>query len=210
MTYFAISDPTAEALLSGVIGCRSLIAVDGILKDAGIIEVDGIVRPSESDQRTHQSGYEDISHEDGTQTRTESQTSQSGRSTPTSTTGTVQIARNGADHLADMPRRSPGFDDRSSAPIGPFLSPREESVYSMPLMDNAIRETGYASLLERVIKSAGRMTIPAWGSHSVDNLQSVLPLEVTLSESVFATRSVERDRKVGAAGELLVSNKFLA
>jgi hypothetical protein len=209
MTYFAISDPTAEALLNGVIGCRSLIAVDGILKDAGIVEVDGIVQPSESDQRTHQSGYEDISLEDGTQTSTESQTSQSGRLTPTSITGTVQTARNEPDQLADMPRRSPGFDGRSSAPSGPFLSPPAESVHSIRLIDNAIRETGYASLLERVIESAGRMTIPAWGSHSVDILQNVLSLEVTLSESVFATRSVERDCKVGAAGELLVSAKAI-
>jgi hypothetical protein len=208
MTYFAISDPTAEALLNGVIGCRSLIAVDGILKDAGIVEVEGIERLSESGQRTHRSSYYDIPLEEGTPVSTRSQTSQSGRWTPVSTIGAIHTTHNEEDHSAGLPRRSPGFDGRSSAQSRPFLSPHEESVFSMPLVNSAIRETGYASLLERVINSAGRMTIPACGRHSVDNLQSAPPLEATLLESVFTTRSVERDRKVGAAGELLASNEI--
>jgi hypothetical protein len=208
MTYFAISDPTAEALLNGVIGCRSLIAVDGILKDAGIVEVDGIERPSESDQRIYRSGYNEISLQEGIPLSTRSQTSQAGRWTPVSTTGTIHTAHNEEDHSPDMPRRSPDFDGQSSAQSSAFLSPPEESILSMPLVNNAIRETGYGALLERVINSAGRMTIPACRRHSVDNLQNALPLEVTLFESAFATHSVERDRKVGAAGELLVSNRI--
>jgi hypothetical protein len=201
MTYFAISDPAAEALLNGVIGCRSLIAVDGILKDAGIVEVEGIERLSESGQRTHRSSYCDIPLKEGTPVSTRSQTSQSGRWTPVSTIGTIHTVHNEEDHSAGLPRRSPGFDGRSSAQSSPFLSPPEESVF-------AIRDTGYASLLEPVINSAGRMTIPACGRRSLDNLQSALPPRVTLFEPAFTTRSVERDRKVGAAGELLVSNKI--
>jgi hypothetical protein len=209
MTYLAISDPIAEASLIGIIGCRSLIAVDGILKDAGIVEVDGITQPSELDQGTHQFGYEGISVEDDTQTSPESQMSQSGRSTPISIPATVQAARTDANHLADIPPRSPGLDDERSPPMEPFLTLPEEAVYPIRLVDNAIRETGYASLLERVINSAGRMTIPVRGSHSVDNPQPVPSLEATLFESVFGARSMERDHKVGAAGELLVSDKVI-
>jgi hypothetical protein len=210
MTYLAISDPAAEASLIGIIGCRSLIAVDGILKDTGIVEVDGIARPSELDQRNHQFGFEDIPLGDDTQTSPESQTSQSGRSTPISITATAQTAPNDADHLADIPSRSPGLDGGRSPPNEPFLTLPEEAIYPIRLVDDAIRETGYASFLERVINSAGRMTIPACGSHSVDNLQPVPPLEANLFESIFSARSMERDRKVGAAGELLVSDEDIA
>jgi hypothetical protein len=170
MTYFAISSPAAEALLNGIIGCRSLIAVDGILKDAGIVEVDGIEPLSESDQRIQRSSYDEISLEKGTPVSTRSQTSQSGRWTPVSTIPTVHTPHNEEYRFAGSPRRrSPGFEGRSSAQNSPLLRPPEESV---------------------------------------DNVQSVLPLEASYLESVFTTRSVEPGRKVGAAKKLLVIKKI--
>lgn len=46
MKFLGISNPVAEALLVAIIGCRSLLSVEGILKGAGIVEVDWLPRTS--------------------------------------------------------------------------------------------------------------------------------------------------------------------
>lgn len=206
MKYFAISDPTAEALLIGVVGCRSLIAVDAILKDAGIVEVDGVDRPSEADEEVYRSDHEDASLEESTPRSTESYISQSSRSASVLTTKTIHTPRSGVDYSAGVLPRTPGFEGRSSTPSSPRLSIPEESIFSMPAVGNTIHDTAYTSLLERVINGARRMTIPAWGMHIVDDTQIAAPPGNTLFESALFMRSLDRDRKIGAAGELLVSN----
>lgn len=204
MTFFAISDLTIEALLSGIIGCRSLIAVDGILKDAGIVNVDGIERPQEPNRRTQQPSNEGMLVEDSTAATTERQSSQSGHLTPTSSIGTISVF-NEYFNSRETTHQSPGLNARPTAPSSQRFSLPEESVLPTPLTSNIIRETGYAALLERVINSAARMAIPAKGAHSVDNLQNILPIGGSLFGSVPGMSSTERNRKIGAAGELLVS-----
>lgn len=202
MTYFAISDPTIEALLSGIIGCRSLIAVDGILEDAGIVNVDGIERSQEPNRRAEQPSNEGMLVEESTLAITESQSPQAGN-----LTGTVSVF-NEYVNSRETPHQSPGSNARLTALSSQRLSPPEESVFSTPLMRNMISETGYAALLDRVINSAARMAIPAQGAHSVDNVQNILPVGGSLFRSVLGTSSTERNHRIGAAGELLVSERI--
>jgi len=203
MAYLGIFDPSAEAVLNGIIGCQSLIAVDGILKDAGIVEVNGIERPSELDQETQQYDYRNISLEQDTLVRTESPTSQSSRSTSVSSTKTNSTTSNETEHPADVPSRYSTFGARSAAQSSRPVSTLAESV---SIMDNALRGPVYASLLDRVIESAGLMTIPAFGGQSIDYRRGHFTFGIALPGPIFTVRSMERDRKVGAAGELLVSH----
>jgi hypothetical protein len=207
MTYFSISDPTIEALLSGIIGCRSLIAVDGILEDAGIVNVDGIERSQEPNQRTEQPSNEGILVENSIPAITNRQSPQASNLTPVSSMGTISVSNEHVNYR-ETPHQSPELNARLTAPSSQRLSPPEESVFSAPIMRNIIPETGYATLLDRVINSAARMAIPAQGAHSVDNMQNVLPIGGSLFGSVLGTSSTERNRKIGAAGELLVSERI--
>ncbi|KFY15288.1 hypothetical protein V492_02105 [Pseudogymnoascus sp. VKM F-4246] len=208
MTFFAISDPTMEALVSGIIGCRSLIAVDGILRDAGIVNVDGIERSLEPNRRTQQPSNDGMLVEDSTPAVTERQSSQSSRLTPIASTGTISVF-NEYVGSRETSHHSPGSNAWFTALSSQPLSLPEESVLSTPLTSNIIRETGYAALLERVINSAARMAIPVQGAHSVDNLQNILPVGGSLFRSVPGMSSTERNHKIGAAGELLVFEMLL-
>ncbi len=215
MTFLEISDPEAESLLNGVINCGSLIAVDGILKNAGIIEIDGMVRFPDEDERTHPSDREGFSpkhstqtfDEDAIETSAEIQTPPDVGSTSCSITRSVESARSG-EHLADMRRMSPGFVGQNFDPLASLPLSREESVYSTPTVFITDSDTGYASLLGRLIESAGRMSIPERGGHSLDNLRSMVSPDHALYFPSYGPRSMERDRKIGAAGELLVSQKL--
>lgn len=204
MTYFAISEPTIEALLSGIIGCRSLIAVDGILEDAGIVNVDGIERSQEPNRRTEQPSNEGMLVEDSTPAVTKCQSPHASNLTPVSSMGTISVSN---EHVRsrETPHQNLDLNARLTALSSQRLSPPEETFFSTPLMRNIIPETGYAALLDRVINSAARMAIPAQGAHSVDNVQNILPIGGSLFGSALGTSSTERNRKIGAAGELLVS-----
>ncbi|KAF8865581.1 hypothetical protein BDZ45DRAFT_641278 [Acephala macrosclerotiorum] len=203
MKHFAISDPSAEAVLGGVIGCRSLVAVDAILRNAGIVEVDGIERPLEPDDDTHSFEFEDVARalETVTPTRTESRASQNGRSTPASTPRTTRASHNEAGSSIALLRESPNFDSQSSPRSGLSNLAPNGTLSEVVRQETSILDTGYASLLERVINSAARMSIPSEGSQSVDVVST--QLEASVFAAIFATRPMERDRKVGAAGELL-------
>jgi hypothetical protein len=48
--------------------------------------------------------------------------------------------------------------------------------------------------------------VPARRTYVVDGLQNALPFGAVVFDTIFDTRSMERDRMVGAAGELFVSN----
>lgn len=249
MNHFAIRDPTAEALLNGIVGCRSLVAVDGILKDAGIVEVEGIERNSELDHDS-QSNHLNLSPRDGSAVSLDDVTTQSGGLSPLSNLGMIATALDEIDHAADPPHRRPSSDGRLPVPHRPTLTPRsrspsshsqtsvpshapplsrsrspssdgqasvlsslvptppERSAIPIPLVNGVHQETGYATLLERVINSAERMTIPAKGDCVIDNMQHTVFPGGVLFPSFFTTRSFDRDCKVGAAGELLVSTAF--
>ena len=75
-------------------------------------------------------------------------------------------------------------------------------------MEIANPDIGYAPLLEQVIQSAARITIPAQGDRSVDTSPSLVSADIIPHVSLFAGRSVEADRMIGPAGELLVSKTY--
>ncbi|KAH8586657.1 hypothetical protein B0O99DRAFT_585566 [Bisporella sp. PMI_857] len=203
MTYFAISDPSAEALFNGIIGCRSLIAVDGILKDAGIAEIDGIERASEYDQRHAQPDDEDASANESSEESIDSETSESEPSTPVSTSGAIPEAPYRPGHSPTILTGGFSFGGQSSTSISSLRPPRRPSETVHPLMNDNTQDSGYVSLLQRVIDSAGRMTIPRKGSRSVDTGAAA-----DVSESVFIDRYSDRSR-IGAAGELLIFELLL-
>jgi hypothetical protein len=206
MRYFVISDPAAESLINGIIGCRSLIAIDGILRDAGVAEVDGIVRPVQPTPETRQSDFEASLVEESEKIITESQKSQLVRVAPVSTNGTLRGARVQVVSPKDRPQRSPSSNSESQYPSLPSTSHR--SSFSISLVEDPLPDAGYFSLLGRVIDTGARMAFPTSGSHSIDTVASEPPFELLFSQSIFGSRSEDRNNRVGAAGELLVSRKL--
>jgi len=242
MDHFHISDPAAEAFLSGIISCKFLGAVDRMLKAAGIIKIDGIERPLEDVHSTHQPDIEDVSARETTFSTTASQISRFRGVTPQSSARQISLDRNDRSYNRSVPRRSPQPDNQGSEPNLPSPSPirfgspspsfprfSEPSLstpspfrfsspspsfprFGSPLVDNVIPSVednssqDYIAILERVINSATRMAIPLCGENSVDNLDTGLHLRDTLFLSALNGRSIERNRKVGAAGELFVGN----
>ena len=223
MVHFAILDQAAEALLSGIISCKFLGTVDRMLKDAGIIEIDGIERSLEEVQRTYQPDNESVSAGENTLSTTAYQTSESRSVTPQSSVGRVNLFRYEVDYSGSVPRRSPQPDGqaselsiRSHSPQFRLRSPSPlfQNI-SEPLIDNATPEVvhnsslDYIAILDRVINSAARLYIPEHGDCSVDNLDTGLHLRDAMFLSALNGRSTERNRKVGAAGELFVGNNML-
>jgi hypothetical protein len=210
ITYFGILDSTAEALLNGIIGCRSLIAVDGILRDAGVVEVDRIARrPAEPRRRIFQPNSDVISQEDDTPATIETQTFNSGQLNPVATTETAHASPQIEEDELESVLHSHGsasIANRDSLPSRPLPPQPEGAALPIPLVGNDTEERNYAALLGRVIRSADRMTLPAQGTPAWDSLPAQLPLFDFLFHSVFGARSSERNNRVGAAGELFVSN----
>lgn len=163
--HFGIFDEAAVMALSSIISCRSLNAVDAILRNAGIIEVDGIDRPSDLEPGTHSFGFDEMSRALGEimPARTESRVSQHSVLTPSSTTMTIRTAHSEvveqSAYLSAF-QSSPGVERRRPASVVPPLASYHGVSAPEALTDTAILETGYASLLGRVINSAVRLSIP--------------------------------------------------
>lgn len=212
MAYLGISDITAEAILTGIIGCGSLIVVNSILKDAGIIEISGFESPSEEKDETYDSTLSVLTPGSVTPATSESRTLHVGRSNSNSPARNIFDALREANSGTGISRRTPSINQQSplfsntptSSPEGVFAEA------AMPSVNPQTPDTSYACLLEVVIKSAEKMTIPAKGQDSIGILRNTVafPQGTSLFGSIFSTRSTERDRKVGAAGELFVSSDF--
>ena len=260
MAHFTVSDPAAAALLSGIISSRFLGSVDCMLKEAGIIEIEGIEPPVEEAQSVHRPNYEAFSARDNIPSTnihrtselrsvarrfsvaqeplahygdatvgedelstTAYQTSDSRSASPGSPAGQTPFVRYEVDYSGSVPRRSPQPGTQSSVPDSQSPSPvfqfRSPSPFfrnpTPPLMDSAIPDLrhnallDYIAILERVINSAERLSIPMYGDDSVDDRDIGLHQRDTFFLSALSGRSVERNRKVGAAGELFVGNDML-
>ena len=225
MAFLHIFDAEAQLVITGVINCGTLEAVDGVLQDAGIVEVDGIVQPQNTAQEMYPSGNGDNSSKDSTQAfgaaklaRTQNPCSDDGHPTTTSAAWTALTAKFAEISIGSPWRQRTVFDESTgrSASFSPASSYQSQPCRLSPaelvrperLMEIANPDIGYASLLERVIQSAGRITIPAQGDRSVDTSPSLVLAGNMPYVSLFPGRSVEADRKIGAAGELLVSQTY--
>jgi len=132
------------------------------------------------------------------------------------------------NHSSEFPPR-PDFSDRSPEPLS---SPDESSVYPTPLTDPedyfdeepgarnpvdsgppiiglAARQLQYQTFLEKVVSLANGMTLPEFGSSDMSAALEGLSIRddvFTGSAMVHFSSEWERRMKIGAAGELFVSN----
>jgi len=201
LSFFAISDTTAEAVICGILNSSSLVVVNEVLKDAGIIEVDGINRPLEPEVEEPQANDESVLES------TETQSTESGPVTPAPTESSFHPTADTADPYTEVPYAT--SSRRGRRLLSTTSSPSSgHSFRPTPSTDRSFQDAGYAGLLDRIINAASRVTLPNRGAYAVDGLQNVPPSGAdpyTIFDTVFGTRSMERDKKVGAAGELYVS-----
>lgn len=130
-------------------------------------------------------------------------------------------------HLSSQPPPyDQGQQDMASYRRRPFVPPDPSSDHDSPLTSVESREnlasagpsadTQYGALLEKVVAAAQRATFPSQGSFDMSDLRNNLPR--TLRDDAFesfdgldivtqfrSANQLERDKKVGAAGELFVS-----
>lgn len=187
-----ISDPTAENVITGIICGGSLFIVDEVLKDAGIIDVPGIERPPDEDEP------DEIVEEEVIETTAPLR-------------GAVAAARTAIEHPSEPEESPPGMSppemsesvssqpSRVTTPASSSPSPSAPINRPIQVPDPAGDDRKYAALLERVINAASRKSIPERGGFVAD-----LSIDTSIFATIFNSRSLERDIKVGAAGELFV------
>ena len=163
--FLHISDAEAQSVINRIINSGTLDAVDGVLQDTGIVEVDGMVRPQDTAQKMYPSGNGDNSSKGCTQafgaaelTRNQSPCSDDGHPTNTSAALTA-LTTSFAEISIGSPRRQRTVFDQSIERRTPF-SPAS-SYQSLPfrpspaglvrperLVEIANPDIGYAPLLE--------------------------------------------------------------
>ena len=194
LQFLAISDPTAEAVIGGIVRSSRLSIVDEILKDAGVIEIDGVNRPPEED--------DDLQHVRATAAMTSMAFASAHltRSISPPSSCTSDIITADPSLVQDASSRLPTVRDQA---LG---SPRLRPQTSPSPAPSFAEDRRYAALLDRLILAGSHATIPNNGSASYSNTGHH-PIEVFAP--IFGYRSLERDRKVGAAGELFVSENCI-
>jgi len=210
MKYMGISDLSAEALLISVIGCRTLVVVDSILATAGVLEIDGLHNNLGEEEEEEEQDEDEVPASDDEETYIGDEPISSSKSRASYFRPPTPIFTSKTEHV--VPEMSNHSDPTSTSNLNSVLQshitrplssiPLRELISSIEHVDvHEDLEITYATLLEAIIDSAGRVPFPMQGITSVDEYNA----DVVLDESLFATRSIDRDRKVGAAGELFVS-----
>lgn len=206
--FFEISNQAAEAVLIKIIGSSSFEMVDNILEKAGIVEVQGVGRPVDGDISGARLGTDSV---------LDAQTQQP----PDHGNRARSILRqNSSAHMhandVDLTYSQPNGAD----PIIDMLSARQRTMSThspdpqiIESIEQPVEHTAYATLLERLIRTARNAYLPLSDtpSHCFCSRTSTLPTfncadHHTTYPSIFNFRSLDRDRKVGAAGELFVSD----
>ena len=99
---------------------------------------------------------------------------------------------------------------RSQAPSNPL------SAITSPSEQQSSEDARYRSILDRVVEKARNAVFPSRGAFDMTHMRNALPGGDTNSYQSFdvldimgtfrSTNQLERDKKVGAAGELYVRN----
>lgn len=202
LEFLSLSDHAAEMLIVRILGSRSLDSVDDILESAGILEMAGVSRPVGADceianiwdeidatERQQQTVYPpERSTANDEQHRIIIDLTQSGS----------EVRNASAAHLTD---RSLSLVPSSPEPL------RVVSTTEVPIGDAM-----YAKLLDRLIGFGRRAYLPINGDAShcfcerTSNLDNFNCMDHHVEyPSIFTSTSQDRQRKVGAAGELFVS-----
>jgi len=180
LRYLEISDPGAEAVFSQILGSNSLESVDAILKDAGIIEIEGITRPAVIEEDHWENEVIDTPMHD---------------------------AGNGENRSIDRGRgRGPFSFGNTEHPEDQTVTTPNGFV---PQGSNAMTSAGtasdslYTALLDHVIQCAKRAKIPGCGKEI--SSQSTKYVDEAAFEGAFRKRQFTKPM-IGAAGELFVSS----
>lgn len=231
--FLRISDPAAEAILCGIISSRNLIVIDNILRDAGIVEVpeiDRSVQPAPLEKalvhRVRAKIFDDTPNISSTPTKSSARV---GLVTPPPTISRVteqsRFMYSSPSGLqpeglgSNLSRRlfsESTYDEGAGLTMSQINPPSSafrdnlDSSWATQLTSKTPYEEeenhlsaqiGYVTVLERIIENAKQVWFPQHGKSSVSPEREILS-----RTSIFALRSPGRDRLVGAAGELFVSN----
>ena len=230
--YLGIYNSQADLVISNIIKSSGLSIVNDLLSEAGIVEVESVQTPTleDEDQSTSEEDSALGTPEVGLARLSASSlgagtTSVQGLAyTPSSSYAggsaltPTPVSDDRQRESAGSPWRSPSPSPSRSAvrPLSlspfPFRSPqlphRPSRRSSIPSSD---ADTAYAALLNHIIRAASHAAFPDSGSE-------LLHHEVPFTEEVpglpyikVAQRTLERDKRIGAAGELLVreANSFI-
>jgi hypothetical protein len=134
--------------------------------------------------------------------------------TPASSASGVSVSRTSFDNATRISPSRPAVDSIDQIRVGPSLT--EPRSHASPLNNQVYMHEGpdpqYLSLLNKTIAAARRTTFPSRGAFDMSAISSSLVEDVVSYGNAggsFRSRSYSqlgRDKRIGAAGELFVSN----
>lgn len=102
------------------------------------------------------------------------------------------------------PPRSPAYLTSPAPPASPTPPPSQTPNPATPAR-NANHNQQYVAILDKVITAARRSTLPSYGSFDMSQIYANLPIvEDAVDMGLRSLSQIERDCKIGAAGELYV------
>jgi hypothetical protein len=226
MKFLGVIDPGTEALLSSIINLNSLRSVVQLLEDEGVVDIDGIM-PNDlnlgDDDSDTESQFSTIApFSVMTPSSTPSPLRPTLPSTPPPSNSRVakhppfgasspvspSSIRSTPPLVVDADRQGSLSAIRQTSPqpmVGTPLMPQIEQHASE--IDAAHVLSGYSTILERCLHAAHADQIPPRDLHHLYATGSTTEGLRTTFEFLFSGRSLFRDKKVGAAGELFVSSE---
>ncbi|KAB2569987.1 hypothetical protein DBV05_g11337 [Lasiodiplodia theobromae] len=193
----------AYALFSG---SSSLDMVDNILEKAGIVEVKGVCRPVDSDISDAR-----LRADSALDTQTQQLPDRANGARPTPRQNTTSHTRANDADLTDSQNNERDNADDIISDWRRSLRTHSPGSQILESIEQPVENAAYAALLDRLIGTARNAYIPLCGaaSHCFCSHTPELPV-FNCSDyhvdypSIFTMRSLDRDRRVGAAGELFV------
>jgi hypothetical protein len=223
LRHLIVKDDKAEAVMVNILQNASLSVVDAILLDSGIVEVDGISRPADYESDEESELASTILTPAATPavsparsvgitmavTREPSpipQTSRPAAVVVTAQTSTPESATRPSADVADSRRPSTAtFATSNTLPV-PSSTPEAPIAPTFQSRDSFAHPDAYITVLDRMIKFCELCDdFPNHGEAVTFDLSGSGSWYQSLaSDAGFNVRSLERDKRVGAAGELLV------
>lgn len=198
LSYLAISDPKALSIMISILQAPRLSVVDAILRNEGIVEIEGISHPEEPDSDTETVSETVTEREKEPEPARESE---NGISTSSSLTPRSSPISTPFSSTSPSPSRR-GYSIRSSQT--PQIRVFDESAAPEPERQpsaEAVREQSeYAILLDHAIVAASNTALPKFLNQRFYEVNENRIFEF------HRQRSFDRDKKIGAAGELFVGS----
>lgn len=196
MSFLGITDPAAEAVLGNIINLKRLSSVVALLQNEGVVDVDGLTPTDLDDEDEHSDNESEVNTLGSTLVMTPASTP---RPTPQLMPYTPPRSGSRRPEYGALDPGTPTFTH--TIPADPPTGQVVEAL--SPLHNRAGVQTGYSAILERV-RSASDGLLPGQGTVRLYPTGATPTQLAVTFESLFPSRSMDRDRKVGAAGELFV------